>query len=233
MLKVSIHSGELRTRALNNQLAVLDIAYQRKGYVSDYLLALSARGRGEVAPDVLLSYPRWSASLWDLTARALTRILYRDDQAPPAGTPDRRCAYATRMCAAIELQTLDDRGLEIGTVQIAQDPKRRGLYEARFDEDILGPRKGSFEFGKKALDHAELLLRAICWTYYGRDTLGPAPALIVPPSMKVDGVDMFHLESLGEPAKTGFLRNIGKHLPGSKPAAMQRLEDYAVFLMQG
>lgn len=233
MLKVSIHSGELRTRALNNQLAVLDIAYYRKDAVADYLLAFSARGRGEVAPDLLLSYPRWSASLWDLTARALTRVLYRADQAPPAGVPDRRCAYATRLCAAVELQTLDDRALEVGTVQIAQDPKRRGLYTAQFDEDILGPRRGQFEFGKKALDPAELLLRAICWTYYYRDTLGPAPALMLPPSMEVDGVLMFHLEALREPAKTGFLRHIGKHVPGSKPAAMQRAEDYVSFLMQG
>lgn len=233
MLKVSIHSGELRTRALNNQLAVLDIAYHRKDAVADYLLAFSARGRGEVEPDVLLNYPRWSASLWDLTARALTRVLYGADQAPPAGQPDRRCAYATRLCAAIELQTLDDRGLEVGTVQIIQCTTRRGSYEARFDEDILGPRTGRFEFGRKALDPAELLLRAICWTYYGCDTLGAPPALMLPPSMKVDGVEMFHLEALGEPAKTGFLRHIGKHLPGSKPSAMQRAEDYVSFLMRG
>ena len=233
MLKVSLHNSELRTRALNNQLAVLDIAYHRQDAVADYLLAFSARGRGEVAPDLLLNYPRWSASLWDLTARALTRVLFRSDQAPPAGAPDRRCAYATRLCAAIELQTLDGRGLEIATAQIQQDPRHRGLYQARFDEDILGPKTGQFEFGKKALDPAELLLRAICWTYYGADTLGPLPALILPPSMKVEGVEMFHLEALGEPAKTGFLRHIGKHLPGFRPAAMQRAEDYVSFLMRG
>ena len=233
MLKVTIHAGALRDRTLNNQLAVLDIAYAKREALADYLLAFSARGRGEVAPQVLASYPRWSASLWDLTARALTRVLYQADQAPPAGKPDRRCAYATRICAAIEQQTLGERGVELATVEISRDPKQRGAYTACFDEDILGSRAGAFQYGKKALEPADLVLRAICWTYYGLDILGPTPALDIPPSMSVNGVEMFHLEALHEPAKTGFLRHIGKALPLSKPAALQPAAEYVSFLMRG
>ncbi len=233
MLKVTIHSGAIKGRTLNNQLAVLDIAYAKREAIADYLLAYSARGHGETAPQILVGYPRWSASLWDLTARALTRVLYQADQAPSAGKPDRRCAYATRICAAIELQTLGERGVELGSVEITQDPKQRGTYTARFDEDILGPRRGTFQYGKKALDPADLLLRAICWTYFGLDILGPMPALDVPPSMQVNGTEMFHLEALHEPAKTGFLRHIGKSTVMSKPAALQPAAQYVAFLMRG
>lgn len=75
MLRVTLHSGESTKRSLSNQMAVLDIAYARREAVADYLVAYSARNRGEVEPDRILEYPRWSASLWDLVARALTRVL--------------------------------------------------------------------------------------------------------------------------------------------------------------
>ena len=233
MLKVTLHSGAPSGRSLHNQLAVLDIAYAKREAIAEYLLAYSARGLGEAAPELLVNYPRWAASLWDLVARGLTRVLFHADQAPPAGKPDRRCAYATRLYAVIEMETLDSVGVEVATAEITQNPRQRGSYTVRFTEDIMGPRTGRFEYGKKALDPAELLLRAICWTYYGSDTLGPMPALILPPSMTVGGVEQFHLEALREPAKTGFLRHIGKATPLSRPAAMQPAAKYVDFLMRG
>lgn len=234
MLKITIHSGSVATRNAHNELAVLDIGYAHRAALADYVVALSLRGVGEVAPDQVLKYPRWSASLWDLTARALTRVLYRADQAPRSGPADRRCAYATRICAVIERATLDERGVELATVEIAQSEKRRGVYLAQFDEDILGPRTASFAYGLKSLNPADLLLRAICWAYYGTDVPGPRPALALPPTLHIDGVDRFHIDALVEPAKTGFLRHMGANFPMTNaPDPLPVAAEYVNFLMRG
>ena len=234
MIRVIIFSGDLASRNPGKQLAVLDVAYAKKSHLSNYLVALSLRGLGEVAPDAVTNYPRWSASLWDLVARALTRVLYRDNQAPALGEPDRRCAYATQICAVIEKATLTERGVELGTVEIAQKDGQRGHYTASFTEDILGPREAHFEYGMKSLNIADLLLRAICWALFGKDTLGPTPRLILPPTLKLADTDHFHLEALNEPAKTGFLRFIAQG-PTSAAAndPLPKAASYVHFLMEG
>lgn len=234
MLKVLIHSGTIATRCAANELAVLDIAYANRDALADYFVALSLRGEGEVEPDKVTNYPRWSASLWDLTARALTRVLYRNDLAPSSGTPDRRCAYATRICAVVERVTLGERGVELATVEIAQTGTQRGVYTAQFEEDILGKRTANFSYGLKSLNPADLLLRAICWSLYGTDVLGPRPVLPLPPSMRIDGVDRFHIDALAEPARTGFLRHMGANFPQTNPPdPLPKAEDYVLFLMKG
>jgi hypothetical protein len=201
-----------------NQLAVLDIAYQKKAALADYIVALSLRGIGELAPAAVLNYPRWSASVWDLVARALAQALYRADQIPASDKADRRCAYATRICASIERMTAGERGHEVGTVEILPDGARRGVYTAMFDDDVLGPRRAQFEYGCKALNPAELLMRAICWTYYGIDVLGPIPKLILPPALKIEGIERFHLAALDEPALTEFQRYHAIHAKlGAEP----------------
>jgi hypothetical protein len=233
MLKVIIFTGDLDSRNPGRQLAVLDIAYAKKNYLSHYAVAMSLRGEGELQPDLIANYPRWSASLWDLVARGLTRILYRSDVAPELAEPDRRCAYATRLCAVIEKSSLTERGIELGTVEMSQDAGKRGRYTARVTEDILGPREAHFEYGLKSLNPADLLLRAICFALYGKSTIGPVPKLITPPTLKVDGGDHFHIESLVEPAKTGFLRYCATVTKGSTPLnPMPPAKDYVSFLIE-
>lgn len=233
MLRVSIHSGSLAERSFHNQMGVLDIAYAKQEAMADYLVGLSLRGVGETPPGRISDYPRWSGSLWDLTARALTRTLFADDQAPASAKTDKRCAYATRLCAVIEGTTLKHRGRELAGVQILQNTGQRGVYTATFDEDILGQRVGQFEFGTKRLNPAELLLRAICWTLYGKDNLGPRPKLILPATLSINGVDSLDVESLDEPARTGFKRFLAAGTPTAQPQALARAEDYVSFLMQG
>lgn len=232
MLTVSIHSGQLSEQCHANQIAKLDIACAKKAALANYTVALSLRNFGELAPAELHDYPRWSASLWDIIARALGQALYRADQIPAATTPDRRCAYATRLCASIERMTDTDRGVLLGDVQILQRGTKRGLYTADFNEDILGRRSVEFEYGCKALNPAELLLRAICWALYGSDVLGPKPALIVPAPIRIDGVDRFHMESLAEPAKTGFKRFLTHDEEKDAEAArgLPRADSYVRFL---
>lgn len=228
MLRVYLHSGSVAQRSPHNQLAALDVAYARQGAFSDYLVAMSLAGTGEVAPDRLEKYPRWSASLWDLVARALTRILFRADQASPMAKPDKRCASASRMCAVIERATLDAQGVLLGTAEIEQVARQRGRYLVQLTEDILEPRSAEFSFGLKSLNPADLLLRALCFALYGQGTLGPRPRLILPPTIRLDGVECFDVDTLAEPARTGFLR-----FKGSMTEPLAKADDYATFLTRG
>jgi len=232
MLKISIHSGVLEDRCYANQLAVLDIGYSKRAALADYTVVLSMRNIGEIAPAKVLAYPRWSASLWDLVARALGQALFRKDEIPSAGKADKRCAYATRICATIERIRATDRGVELGTVQILQKGRQRGLYTADFTEDIVGSRSVEFEYGCKQLNPCDLLLRAICWSLFGTDVLGPKPALIVPTPIRLEGADRFHLESLTEPAKTGFRRFLSTLETADPPALhdLPRADAYVQFL---
>ncbi len=233
MLKVFIHSGALATRNAGNQLVVLDIAYAKKEALADYLVAMSLKGTGEVAPDAVLKYPRWSGSLWDLVARALTRVLYRADQAPSSDVPDKRCAWATKLCIVIERSSVGSKCVELARAQISQDGNKRGTYTVLLDEDINGKLSASFTYGLKSLNPADLALRAICWALYGTDVLGPVPALILPATMKVDGVDRFHVNVLPEPARTGFERYRNNFPTTASPEPLAKAEDYVKFLMQG
>lgn len=232
MLRVSLHTGALAGRSIHNQLGLLDIAYQKHEAMADYLIGLTLRNFGEVPPIVLSSYPRWSASLWDLVARSLGRVLYQADQIPAADKPDRRCAYATRICAVIEGTTAERRGQELGTVEILQDQGSRGTYTAYFTEDISGAKVAHFDYGAKKLNTADLLLRAICYALYGQDRLATRPKLILPPSAKIDGVDRFDIEALTEPAKTGFRRYLAEQFPAQAAPVLARAEDYVTFLMR-
>jgi len=234
MLRIYLHSGHLDTLNPGNLMATLDIAYVKQEAWSDYTVALALNGTGAVQSDTITGYPRWAGSLWDLVARALTRVLYRKDQAPASPQPDRRCAYATRLCAVIEKSTGGMRGAQLATVEISQVGNQRGVYTALFKEDIMGDRASSFSYGLKSLLPADLLLRAICWTYFEQDVLADRPALVLPASVKIDGVELFDANALREPAKTGFNRYRGANFPTTQaPAPMAKAEDYVAFLMRG
>lgn len=228
MIRVHLHTGSVDKRAPANRLATVDIAYARQSAFSDYLVAATIEGEGEIAPGTVANYPRWSGSLWDLSARAITQILYRSDQAPAMGLPDRRCAYATHLSAYLELATLEKQGVELGRANIIQDSGKRGLYTALFDEDILGKRTAQFAYGKKSLQPLDLLLRAICFAYFGQDSLAPRPKLIMPTTMTLEGQTVFDVASLTEPARTGFLRYRGK-----TDETLVLADDYAKFLVKG
>ena len=228
MIRVHLHTGPSNKRAPANRLATVDIAYARQSAFSDYLVAATIEGEGEVEPGKVLNYPRWSGSLWDLSARAITQILYRADQAPASGPPDRRCAYATHLSAHLELATLNRQGVELGKAEIVQDSGKRGVYIAAFDEDILGKRTAQFAYGKKSLQPLDLLLRAICFAYFGQDTLAPRPKLSMPTTMVLEGQTVFDVAALAEPARTGFLRYRGK-----ADETLVLADDYAKFLVKG
>lgn len=229
MLRVSIHAGLLPDRNQFNVLGLLDVAYQSKQPLADYLVGMTLQREGELPPALLTQYSRWSASLWDLVARALTAILYRADQAPPSAKPDKRCAYATKLCAVIEKATAIDRGVILGTLEVCQRGSQRGLYTVDLQADLAGSTSAQFEYGCKALNPADLVLRSICWALYGSDQLGPSPALILPPAMRIDGEDRFHVAALTEPALTGFKRYMATKNAAAVPQ-LAAATDYIAFL---
>jgi hypothetical protein len=232
MLHVYIHSGTLNERNPGNQLAALDIAYEKRSHLADYKVSLVVKGHGQVCKEEKLrGYPRWSGSLWDLIARALTRALYEADQAPPAPPVDRRCAYATKLCVAVHRATLDGQGFEVATGEVVQNGKR-GFYTVNLEEDILGRRSATFSYGSKRLVHTDLVLRALCWALFNKDTLDRRPALILPPAIKIDGVERFDIENLDEPARTGFIRYCSPAGTASVEP-MPKAEDYVRFLTWG
>lgn len=230
MLRVTLHAGLLTERSAFNVLGTLDIAYAKKEALAEYLVALSLTRGGEMAPAILAQYPRWSASLWDLVARALTAALYGKDQAPPSAKPDRRCAYATKLCATIERSSAVQRGVHLGTLEVAQTGQQRGRYSVTLEQDILPSRSAEFEYGCKALNPADLALRAMCWTLFGQDVLGPGPRLILPPTMPINGEDRFHLASLDEPARTGFVRHLAQLAPHETQKPLEQLQPAKAYI---
>ena len=234
MLSIKIHSSLLAQRTPANTLAILDIAYKAQRAWADYTAHFALKGEGEVKAEDVLSYPRWAGSVWDLVARALAAVLFRTEQFAPALPADKRCAYATKLCAVVERSTAKDSHVELATVEICQDGKKRGHYTATFREDILGERTTSFVYGLKSLQHAELLLRAICYAYFDKDTLGERPALILPTTLPVEGKLMFDAHGLPEPAKTGFNRyRSWKATAEVALPPMASADDYAAFLAKG
>lgn len=234
MLSVKLHTGLLSERTPNNMLACLDIGYKVQKAWADYSIQFALRGVGEAVSDEVLSYPRWAGSVWDLVARALAMVLFRKEDFEPALAPDRRCAYATRLCAVVERSTAKDNHVELASVEILQDCNKRGHYTATFTEDILGTRKATFVYGLKSLQHSELLLRAICYALFDKDTLGERPALILPTTMQLDGKAMFDSHGLPEPAKTGFNRYRALKQPASAALVpVASADEYAAFLSKG
>lgn len=233
MLRVTLYHSTLKDRSEANQCAVLEVAYDRKGIKSDYLASLSLRDAGQCEPGKVLGYPRWSGSLWDLVARALAVSLYGSKPVPPADKPDRRCAYATKLCAAIEGSDAKRSGLLLGSATVTQDGNQRGRYVVELQEDILGVHRGKLAFGSKRLNPAELLFRGVCQALYGADQPGPWPSVIAAPFIKVDGVDHFDVQALREPARTGFRRYLARRYPTTEEVSFGRAEDYAEFLAKG
>lgn len=97
--------------------------------------------------------------------------------------------------------------------KIAQIEGQRGIYRAVFSEDILGERAAEFAYGSKRMDYADFVMRAICRALFRQDTLGPRRKLVLPQTIKVDGVDCFDVQGLAEPARTGFMRYLARKYP--------------------
>lgn len=107
MLRVTIHSGMPSEASRFNRTDWIDIGYDNLAPHADYKVMLFLTGYGALRPVRLLGYPRWSASLWDLTARAIAASLWgkgpgtseggatADSPSPPPDAPNQTEATAS------------------------------------------------------------------------------------------------------------------------------------------
>lgn len=164
MLRLTIHAGPLEDVSRFNQLARLEIVYDKLSPLADYKVVLLERNRDVPAPRTLLAYPRWSASLWDLAARALALCLPDEPPAtetvPKVEPGGKRCAFAREVSVIIEHAAGDQKNT-LGTASLRQTGRKRGIYQAYFDEHTMKPRRTEvFEFAPAYFRPAELLLHA-------------------------------------------------------------------------
>lgn len=241
MLHVSIHAGPLSGISHFNQVAWLNIGYNRLAPVADYKILGFAKGDGAGEPVTLSAYPRWSASLWDLTARAIALLLLpRNFPAVltvPAFEPgEKRAAFATAMSALIQHRPSGTNARQpiLATVDIVQEGRNRGLYRASFVEDLSGVhRTEPFLFRPKFLDPTELLLHAALVHLTGQhEQMPPAPRLSVPEELDVGGERYLPIHRLVEPARTGFKRWMSHRsvAPVAHPEAPQGLAPAALYM---
>jgi hypothetical protein len=213
MLRLSIHAVALDTASRFNLLAWLDIGYDKLEPIADYKTMLYQAGVGAMLPAPIYNYPRWSASLWNLTARALALGLREDpenitEEVPPFVATDKRFAFADQMCALIEhLPTAGNRHRRtLSSAEIKQVGRKRGHYVATFDEHTMKLRvTAPFMFRPAHLQAAELVLHACLIHLNGKPEMPPRPALCVPPPLKLNGQRFVQIHQLVEPARTGFV----------------------------
>jgi hypothetical protein len=214
MLRVSIHAGAAREVSRFNRVDWLDIGYDELAPIADYKVVLFQAGEGARRPIRLAGYPRWSSSLWDLTARALALSLSPEgapveEKVTPAKQLIKRCAFASALTVIIQhFPNAGVRVRRLGEMEIVQHKAARGVYRARIDEDLQPSHTTvPFLFAPKALRPAELVLRATLFALTGStDELPPRPPLLLPKAESIDGKPCIRIRRLAEPARTGFVR---------------------------
>lgn len=213
MLRVSLHAGPIAKISRFNQVAWLDIAYERLEPIAHYKTVLFEAGIGATMPIPLEAYPRWSSSLWDLVARALALGLSPDQDKPTETVHEvvpgeKHFAFANQICAMIEHLPAASVAYrkELGRVEISQVGRKRGTYVARFDEHAMARHvTAPFTFTPGYLRLPELLMHACLVRLTGKAEMPPRPALCVPEAVEQDGLRYVPIHDLVEPARTGFL----------------------------
>lgn len=209
MLKVSLHYATPSQASARNMLGRLDIAYARLDALADYKAVMFAAGVGEMPPVLLQGYPRWSASVWDLVARAVCLSLNGCEAFPPGDlSSGRGGAFIDDMTAVIEHwpDGGDSRRATIGTAHISMR-KRRCHYSATFEDDILGKRESSiFIHRPDGLSPWDLLARSYAWAAQERFELPARPDLYTPIPVQRGPGSFVPLNTVREPALTGIRR---------------------------
>lgn len=224
MLRVSVHAGLPSGASRYNRSDWLDIGYERLDADAEYKIVLFQAGIGASEPVLLRGYPRWSASLWDLVARAIAMALWpeptgKQERVEPAQyAAGKRMAFVDSTTAIVtHLPEHGAASREIGTMLIAHSPKARGVYRASVDEDIRERRiVPPFLFAPAVLSPIELVLRTTLFMLHGSiDALPPRPPLMIPPRDEEAGRKYVRLSRVAEPARTGLTRWMRK--TGRKP----------------
>ena len=212
MLRVTVHVGSLHSVTRYTQRAWIDIGYEKLAPVADYKTVLFQVGFGASMPAPIYRYPRWSASLWDLTSRSIvlglrTDIDCFDEVVPKIEHGIMRFPFAKQICALIEHTGPRTQSRStLATVQITQVGRTRGMYVASFEEHTMAMHVTEpFAFRPNYLRPAELLLHACLIRLNGRVEMPARPALCIPDPIVKNGQRYVPIHRLVEPAKTGFV----------------------------
>lgn len=207
MLKVTLHHAPPERVGLHNVIGRLDIGYAKLSLYADYKLVMTAAGVGELPPRRIQGYPRWSASVWDLVARAICLCLTGREGLGPE-LHGRKGAFFDHLTAVIEhwQDGVDTRRATVGTAYV-QMRRRRCHYEAVFEDDLCGEvRAQQFCFAPEGLDPWELLARAYAWAAHKNPNLPRRPAACIPIPIEYAGASFVSLDTVPEPARTGIAR---------------------------
>lgn len=211
MLKVYLHFATPDKVSPKNLLGRLDIGYATLDAHADYKLVMTLAGEGEMPPNRLANYPRWSASVWDLVTRSICMCLHRREELPGDLTRGRG-AFIENLTAVIEHwpDGVDNRKSTVGTAHV-QMRRRRCHYTATFQDDILGESQSSiFVHAPDGLMPWDLLARAYAWTVHEKTDLPPRPELYTPIPVEQAGQSYVALDTVSEPASTGITRWLQK-----------------------
>ncbi len=211
MLHISIHAGPLKDATRFNAIAWVDIVYGRLDVIADYKTVLFQNGLGASPVAPIYTYPRWSASLWDLIARALALGLRTDVdvlnyEVPEVTLTRKLCAFASRISVLVEHTATRSKARKtLASAEITQHKQVRGTYVARFEEHgqkyaVLEP----FSYQPDFFRPAELLLHACLMRLSGKLEFPPVPSLCLPDILRIAGKDHISVNRLVEPARTGF-----------------------------
>ncbi|AUN95854.1 hypothetical protein [Pseudazoarcus pumilus] len=213
MLRVSIHAGDVARASRFNVLAWCDIGYETLQPLAQYKTVLFETHNGSSTPVLLANYPRWSASLWDLAARAIALGLHPDRHAPveellPVDSPSKGCAFAQKVSAIIEHVSPNGQMRNtLAAMEVSQVGRHRGMYRARIEEHTMARViTDEFAFRPAFFRPAQLVAHAAAVRLTGGPRLPARPALCVPEVIMAQGVRHVAMHTLVEPARTGFAR---------------------------
>ena len=245
MLRVSVHAGPPKTVSRFNRTDWLDIGYERLGPPADYKIVLFESGQGVRSPVEVAKYPRWSGSIWDLTARAIARSLSAPAAAPDTLPPvigpesdDDLPAFADCITAVINhFPSEGPGGRRIGEAVVRRVSGARSRYTAQVAEDSRTTRhSGPFEYAPAQLSPAELLLHGVLAALSGSvAALPPRPELQLPHAITLGGESYVRIHAIHEPARTGFARWLRGHsidtvAHASAPEGLATERDFIEFL---
>jgi hypothetical protein len=124
-------------------------------------------GSGVCEQVLLKGYPRWSASIWDLAARAIAVAFSKDPRNPEESVPHVECdpeEFAFADCLSAAIQHIPNVGAairQLGTMEIIGDEFERGFYGVTINEELMPAlRPAPFFFVPKFLRPSDLVLRA-------------------------------------------------------------------------
>ncbi len=224
MLRLSIHAGPLSGISRFNRLDWLDIGYQTLAAEADYKVVLFEVGSGVRQQVILRGYPRWSASVWDLVARAIALAFSVDPKNPEETVPHVECTleqFAFADCMSAVIQHIPNVGTairQLGTMEITGDEFERGFYGVTINEELMPAlRPAPFFFAPKFLRPSDLMLRGILQGLTGGITEMPVrpPLLKLAPEV-IEGEPAAVMEQIPEPARSGFRRWLMRRKKSSK-----------------